>query len=114
MAKRNLERKGFILLTLQGNTPPPREVMVENQDRNLEAGSDGEGLEECCILASSVCFLIALQNHLLSKLVVLTRVCVLQHLLIIKKIIVKKIHYRLAYRQILWRHLSQLRMRLLI
>jgi hypothetical protein len=43
-----LGRRGFIWLTL-----PYHHHSKSGQDRNLEAGSDAEAMEECCLVACS-------------------------------------------------------------
>lgn len=51
-------RKGFIWLTLAHGGPSLEEVRTGIQaEQKLEAGTDTEAMEDCCLLACSACFL---------------------------------------------------------
>jgi hypothetical protein len=58
MSKNNLGRKGFFQLTLLSLFIQRKSGQKLKQGRNLEAGADAETMEEGCLLACSVCFLI--------------------------------------------------------
>lgn len=54
MAKRNLRRKGLLNPLLPGNSTLLREVKQKlKQNKNLEAMTQAEAMNECCLLACS-------------------------------------------------------------
>jgi hypothetical protein len=56
MTKSNLGRKEFIWLTLLHHNLPLKETRTETQTgQELEAGTNVEAMEGCCLLACSLC-----------------------------------------------------------
>lgn len=54
MAKRNLRRKGYILLTYPNQSLPLKEVKAGAQaGQEMETGTEAENLEEWCLLVCS-------------------------------------------------------------
>ena len=53
MAESNFRRKGFIWLTFPDHSPNMREARTGAPGRKLEAETEAEPIEECCLLACS-------------------------------------------------------------
>jgi hypothetical protein len=53
MTKATWGEKYLLQLTLSGDSPSLREVKARTQSKNLEAETDAEIMEGCCLLACS-------------------------------------------------------------